>query len=418
MELQLNHNNPDVMHIDLNSCFATVEQQAYFHLRGKPIVVSAYVTPNGCVLSPSIEAKRFGIKTGMTNWQAKLLCKDVIVRPNDPPKVRDVHIKFKKIFKEYSPQVFPKSIDEAVIHFEGLESFLKRPLTEIAQEIKDRMRSEIGEWISCSIGIATNRFLAKTAASLKKPDGLEVITHANIKDVFSRLKLTDLSGINIKNEARLNTNGIYTPLEFLHADLDTLKKKVFKSVMGYYWYRRLRGWEVDAVEFSRKSFGQDYALGKPTADPHELSRILMKLCEKMGRRLRRAGLVAEGIHVSCLYTDMTHWHMGRMMSGNMYASQELYRGAQIIFNRQPARKVLAKLSVSCYDLKPAHTPQLGLFDEVRDKTRKASDAVDKMNDRYGEFVITPAIMMGMDELVLDRVAFGSVKELEDLYATA
>jgi DNA polymerase-4 len=156
MELQLNHNNPDVMHIDLNSCFATVEQQAYFHLRGKPIVVSAYITPNGCVLSPSIEAKRYGIKTGMTNWQAKLLCKDVIIRPNDPPKVRDVHIKFKKIFKEYSPHVYPKSIDEAVIHFEGLESFLKRPLTEIAEEIKHRMRTEIGEWISCSIGIATN----------------------------------------------------------------------------------------------------------------------------------------------------------------------------------------------------------------------------------------------------------------------
>jgi DNA polymerase-4 len=114
---------------------------------------------------------------------------------------------------------------------------------------------------------------------------------------------------------------------------------------------------------------------------------------------------------------MTHWHMGRLMSGTMYASQELYRGAQIIFNRQPERKTVAKLSVSCYDLKPAATPQLNLFDQSPDKTRKVADAMDKMNDRYGEFVITPAIMMGMEGLVLDRVAFGSVKDLEDLYAS-
>ena len=148
-----NPSPPTVMHIDLNSCFATVEQQANMHLRGKPLVIAAYTTPSGCVVSPSIEAKRYGIRVGMTVRDAKLLCKEVAVRTPDPPLVRDVHIKFKKIFKDYSPNVYPKSIDEAVIDFTGMEHYLKRSLIEIGTEIKQRLRSEIGEWISCSIGI-------------------------------------------------------------------------------------------------------------------------------------------------------------------------------------------------------------------------------------------------------------------------
>lgn len=411
----LNHNPPSVMHIDLNSCFATVEQQAYYHLRGKPIVVSAYTTPNGCVLSPSMEAKRFGIKTGMNNRQARLLCPQVIIRPNDPPKVRDVHIKFRKIFNDYSPNVFPKSIDEAVIDFEGMESYLGRSLPVIAQEIQQRMRNEIGEWISCSIGIATNRFLAKTAASLKKPNGLEVITHSNLESVYARLTLLDVCGINQRYQARLNMYGIFSPLEFLAASPELLHKQVFQSVVGYYWYRRLRGWEVDAVEYARKSFGQDYAMGKPSADPKELSKIIMKLCEKMGRRLRRSGQVANGIHVSCLYQDATHWHRGRQTHQPMYTTTELYRSAQLIFNQQPDRKVIVKLGVSCYGLESAQTPQLSLFDAPPDRGRNLSDALDKINDRYGEFVVTPALMMGMESLVLDRISFGAIKELEDLY---
>lgn len=184
------------MHIDLNSCFATIEQQANPLLRGKPLVVAAYNTPNGCVLSPSIEAKQYGIKVGSTVREARLLCRYVIVRTTDPPKYRDVHLKFRKIFNDYSPNVVPKSIDEAIIDFSGVP--VKKSLITIGKEIKRRMGKEIGEWISCSIGIATNRFLAKMGASIKKPDGLEVITHENVKAMYNRLKLTDLYGINTR----------------------------------------------------------------------------------------------------------------------------------------------------------------------------------------------------------------------------
>jgi DNA polymerase-4 len=205
-----------------------------------------------------------------------------------------VHLQFRKIFKDYSPDVSPKSIDEAVIDFSDTYALYNRTLPDIGREIKRRFREEIGEWMRCSIGIGMNRFLAKLAASLEKPDGLTTIDHTNVLSVYERVSLLDLNGINTKNQARLNTAGIFTPLEFFQASVDTLKKLVFQSIAGYYWYLRLRGYEIDQIDYARKSFGNTYALGKQTNDPKELAKLLMKLREKTGRRLRRAAYAASG----------------------------------------------------------------------------------------------------------------------------
>src|SRR6266516_5032921 len=415
MDFPGNQNPPRIMHIDLNSCFATVEQQASPHLRGKPLVVAAYATPSGCVIAPSMEAKRFGIKTGMTVRDARLLCPDVIVRTPDPPKYRSVHLQFQNIFRDSHPIVVPKSIDEAIIDFTDTYALFHRSLQDVGREIKRRMRKEIGEWISCSIGIGPNRFLAKLAASLHKPDGLDVITHENLGVIYSQVQLIDLCGINTRFQARLNAAGIFTPLEFLAASLQTLKKQVFRSICGYYWYLRLRGYEIDVIDFSRKSYGQSYALGKKTAEPQELARLLMKLTEKMGRRLRTAGYSARGIHVAVIYTDWTYLHNDKTSTTEMYTTQELYQKVLRVFNAQPERKPVAKLAVSCFDLSPASRVQETLFDTAGTKQRSVSDALDAINDKYGEYVLTPALMMGMDDLIIDPIAFGGAKELEEVY---
>jgi DNA polymerase IV len=182
MPLALNHNPPTIMHVDLNSCFATIEQQANPLLRGKPIVVAAYNSPNGCVVAPSIEAKRYGIKTGMTVRDARLLYPPVVVRTPDPPKYRAVHLMFRKIFRDYSPDATPKSIDEAVIDLTDTLTLFKGGIVDIGKQIKKRFREEIGEWMVCSIGVGTNRFLAKLAASLHKPS-----PRHNFRDVFGLL---------------------------------------------------------------------------------------------------------------------------------------------------------------------------------------------------------------------------------------
>src|SRR4051794_18239774 len=269
MPLPLNHNAPTIMFVDLNSAFATCEQQANPLLRGKPIVVAAYPGPGGCVVAPSIEAKQFGVKTGMTVRDARLLCPGVIVRTPNPDLYRAVHLKFRRIFRDYSPDVTPKSIDEAVIDLTDTLCLYKGSITDLGKEIKRRFRTEIGEWMRCSIGVDTNRFLAKLAASLHKPDGLDVIDHTNVLEVYRRVKLLDLNGINTRYQARLNARGIFTPMDFYAAPLPLLKQQVFRSINGYYWYLRLRGYEIDAVDFARKSFGNTYALQQQTNDPKE-----------------------------------------------------------------------------------------------------------------------------------------------------
>lgn len=415
-DLPINPNPPTIMHIDLNSCFATVEQQANKHLRGKPILIAAYNSPRGCVIAPSMEAKKYGVRVGNRVVEAKMLSPNAVVRTPDTGLIRDVHIKFKKICHDYSPNVFPKSIDEVVIDFKGMEYFLRdKKLEDIAREIKIRLKNEIGEWMLCSIGISTNRFLAKVAATYKKPDGLTVIDHANLLKIYKTLDLINLPYIKLKNQARLKSAEIYSIEDLLNANLHTLMKKVFQSINGYYWYKRIRGWEVDAVEFERKSFGQDYALQIATSNQKELSKILMKLCEKMGKRLRKHRYVSYGVHVSCIYADRTWWHRGQKFKTSQYTTIEIYKRAQYILDTRPETKKIIKLSVSCYGLENSNVAQLYLFDKVIEKNRKLVDAVDEINSQYGNFVITPAIMMGMDNTILDRIAFGGVKEIEDLY---
>lgn len=413
--LPINSASPTIMHIDLNSCFATIEQQAYPCLRGKPIVIAAYPTNGGCVLAPSIEAKKLGVKVGMTVRDARALCPTIIVRDPDPVMVRHVHRQFKSVVSNYAASVVPASIDELILNFTGTVAE-SRGLETIGQAIKHDIRTHIGEWLSCSIGIGTNRFLAKVGAGLQKPDGLVTITHKNLTPIYKTLTLTELPGINTRYQARLLAAGITSPIEFFEASIQTLKHTVFKSICGYYWFMRLRGWEIDVFDSSRKSFGQSYALSKQTDDKKELSRLIMKLTEKMGRRLRADGFEAYGNHLSMLYTDGTYWHHGHKFPRATGISPELYRRTMLLFAKTQA-KTVRTLAVSCFDLIKQERNQMTLFDDGDEKSEKLQSAVDHINDRFGEFVMTPALMMGMDDLILDRIAFGGVRDLEELYSS-
>ena len=415
-DLPINPESPLVMHVDMNSCFATIEQQANPLLRDRPIAVSPYTTPRGIIIAPSVEAKELGIKLGVRNGEARQIAPDIVILPPDPPKYRDAHMKFKKIFMSYTDRVAPKSIDEAVIDFRGSRVAAGRSIVDIGAEIKRRVKTEVGEWVRVSVGIGPNRFLAKVAAGLNKPDGLEVIDHSNLLEVLGRLDLVDLPGINVRFEARLNASGIFSPLQFFDSTMPKLKKQVFQSIVGYYWYLRLRGWEIDDVEFGRKSFGHTYALGQKTADKEELAKLLMKLCVKTGKRLRAGDYYAEGIHLSMLHNDGSHWHKGRRVKTRIYTDQDIFRHAFRVFNMRPHPKVVTNLAVSVYDLQSYHPEQTSIFDGTKADEYSMTRAIDEINDRYGSFVITPALMMAMDDTIIDRVAFGGVKDLEDLYS--
>ena len=413
-----------ILHIDLNSCFATIEQQANPHLRGKPIAVAAYATPAGCILAPSVEAKRFGIQTGTRVREGRKLCPNLIVLPPDPWKYRNVHLALRKIMSDYTSNFNPKSIDEFVLNLAGYPSgpdgpMGRRPakpsITEnmwrTAKEIKRRIKEEIGEWLTVSVGIAPNRFLAKTASSLNKPDGLDQINKDSYLDIYSRLELTDLCGIKYRNTARLNSVGIHTVVDFYNAPIWKLKA-AFESVNGYYWHTRLHGFEIDDVEFGRRSYGNSYALPRPFVTPEELAPILSKLVTKMGARLRRAGYRARGIHLAVSYRDGRFWHKGITYPKVFFDSRDIYEEAFKILSRSPYRKPVRTMAVSCFNLLKSEVSQLDLFDDVENRQNLVK-AVDRVNERWGDFVVTPARMLPAKDDVQDRVAFGNVKELEE-----
>ncbi len=412
---EVNQEEPQMMHIDLNSAFATIEQQANPLLRGRAVGVCSYTTPGGIILAASYEAKALGIKTGTPNWLARELCPDIFLMMPDPDKYFYVNSRLYRLLYSYTSDLVPLSIDEFVIDFSTSRKVRYKSLKSIAIEIKRRIHYEIGDWIRVNIGIGSNRFLAKTAASLHKPNGLDVISSRNLTQVYSTLKLTDLCGINHRFEARLNVNGIYTPVDFLNATEEKLHKKVFKSIEGYRWYQRLRGYEVDCIEYGRKSFGNDFAIYKATSDKQELSQLMMKLSEKTGRRLRKNGYFARGAHLWLLYDDHSYWHKSKKTRQVLYSTNDIYLAMQQIFNQQPEFRAVSKLGVSVYGLESTTPEQLEIFDTVATKQRRVSNAIDNVNDRYGEFTIVPAIMMQMEDKIIKRVPFGASKDLANIY---
>lgn len=502
-ELPINKDLPCIMHIDLNSCFAIIEQQANRLLRGRPVGIAAYDTPRGFVIAASYEAKAKGVKLGVNVEQSRALAPGIVILTPDPAKYREAHRLFKELLLEYTPDVVPKSIDEFVLDMSKSE-ILRRKVEELraphsasqlstikpqtseserlihnqamlalGQEMKKRIAESLGEWVTVNVGISTNRFLAKYAAGFGKPDGMKLIDHTNLHESYDGMKLVDLPGINVRFRARLRLAQIYTPLDFLAADLSILKKQVFKSIVGYYWYLRLRGHEIDKVEFSRKSIGHQFALSDKTTDKDKLERLLMKLCEKTGRRLRKNNLYATGIHLYLGFVQdsrqfiadsellgyrnehnvehlihssqgattpsalnptpyLSSWHHGEKVYHRLYSTPDIYDAAKRLLYQATIPAKVRIMSVHVFDLHDWDPEQLSIFDIEQPKMssdknivktvavdirsvgarKRVSDAVDNINNRYGEFVVTPAAMMDMSGEILDRIAFGQVKDME------
>jgi DNA polymerase-4 len=263
----------------------------------------------------------------------------------------------------------------------------------------------------CNVGIAPNRFLAKVAASLHKPDGLDIINAQNLTQVFSELKLTDLHGIAERNEARLNTQGIYTPLQFLDASSEVLKRYVFHSVCGEDWYQRLRGYEIDDHAFSTKTIGRQYVLENSRLNDEAVCSRLAYLCETTGMKLRYKNLCARGIMVYAKYATGDYWYERKMFKTTFFSNAEVYRRAILLFNRRPRDAQVREIGVSCYMLSPSNQNQVSLLDEINQQVW-LSEAVDRINEQFGNFTVTYANSYSSKELVKQKIPFGSTRYFE------
>lgn len=402
MVTQFNPATPSVMHIDLNSCFASVEQQANPLLRGKPVVVAAYAKPYGCILAPSVEAKLWGIKTGMSVQDGLLLCPFLIIREADPPKYREIHARFAKLLNEYSDHVVSKSIDEFCLTLRSRYGEGGPDLQTIAKEIKSRIKAEIGDYLRVSIGVSTNQILAKLASGLYKPDGFDIIDASNYREVYNNIVLQDFCGINKRNEARLHRVGIFTTTQFYEASPQTLKQ-AFQSILGRYWYTRLRGYELDDIEFTRRSYGNSYVLPRPM-DYKQWRPILAKLVAKSARRLRTAGYFASGVHLALRFGDGTHWHAGHAGPNLLFDDATLLTATLNLLQSSEPCKLVKKIAFTCYGL-DKDTGQLScLVDNVKQKSLVSS--LDELNNKWGEYTVTYGSFLGSSGHVKDAIAFG------------
>lgn len=415
---EINTEVPKIMHIDLNSAFATAEQQAHPSLRGRPMGVTNRVSKHCCVIAASYEAKALGVKVGMRLDEVLQFIPDFIMLETDPPKYHHMYQKIASIMKSYSPKVKMKSIDEGVIDFTGTtEHINQRPLEDIGYEIKRRVKTEMGSWMKVNVGIGTNQFLAKQAAGWHKPDGLDVLDHHNLLDYYKSIELTDLSGIATHFQARLNAAGIFTPMEFLMASSDTLRRLVFHSIIGNDWYGRLRGIEVDDVQTKLGVVGRQWVLGKSTSDDSYILPCFQYLCETVGKKLRFNGVDARGVLVWAQLRDGDSWYERKMFKTTFFTDQEIYRRALYLMNRRPKGVDVVTMGITCYKLTPSNRSQMSLFDKVN-KEAELTYVIDGLNERYGNFVIGAAHSMLGKELVKQKIPFGGTKYFELLLKRA
>ena len=310
-----------------------------------------------------------------------------------------------------------KSIDEGVIDFHGCEPILNgRSLDDIGYEIKQRVKDEIGDWMRINIGIGPNEFLAKQAAGWHKPDGLDTISHKNLKAYYREQKLTDLNGIAERNEARLNTYGIMTPLDFLAADEYTLQKRVFRSITGVYWYRRLRGHEIDDNDTKLGMIGRQWVVHTPSSKDEYLLPCLSFLCETTGVKLRYRNVEARGICVWGRFKNGESWHAKRMHKTTFYTNQEIYRRALELFNSRP-RGDMTMIGIYTYMLTPSSRSQLSMFEDTIKKDW-LTKAVDEINDFYGTFTVYSATTLNGKKIVKQKVPFGGTEYFELLLKRA
>jgi DNA polymerase-4 len=398
------------MHIDLNSCFATVEQQSRPSLRGRPVGVTNRISPNCCIIAASIEAKAAGVKVGSGRREAQAICPDLIIIETDPPKIYWAYQNLLKIMSEYSPDFQMKSIDEGLIDFHGCEHLLQgSTLQDVGFEIKQKLKENLGCWMRCNIGIGPNRFWAKMAAGLHKPDGLDVVNYENIPDILATLKLTDLTGIAKKMERRLLQHGITTPLEFLAADKQLLTQVFGSKVHARHWYNRLRGFEVDDFETRQGQVGRQFVLDSSSNDDEFLLSRLQYLSQTASMKLRSGGFESRGIYVWVTLKTGGRWHGSHKFPSPVYTDQDIFRRARELFMKRP-RQIVTAIGVTCYGLEKSQAKQT-TFDQQKIKDQKLTSAVDTVNTRYGNFALTYADALVGKKVIKQKIPFGSTKYL-------
>ena len=376
------------LYLDLNSYFASVEQQINKRLRDKPVAVVPCLTDATCAIAASYEAKAYGIKTGTMIYEAKRLCPKLICVKANHENYVDYHHKILTEIEKYIPIEIVASIDEVACRLMGKQC-QENEVRQLAKNIKQGLQKKIGKYIRCSIGIAPNRFLAKTASNLEKPDGLQVLYTQDVPERIKHFKLSDLTGIGRAIEYRLQRSGILS-IEELYKISPKHMRKLWGSVQGERFWYMLRGVEIPIDTSQRRTIGHSHVLEPKFRQVDLAQQVMSRLLLKAASRLRRLQYYANNLSISFRTEN------GLKMQG----TKKFYRACDNITLLNEGTKIwndlikknrirsVKKISVTLFNLKKKAELQPNLFATIHqqhltEKFESLSEAMDTINSRFG-----------------------------------
>lgn len=390
-----------VLHIDFDSFFASVEQQFDSNLRNKPMGVTAQ---NGrtCIIASSREAKKLGIKTGDRTFDALKICPYMIFVPADFNKYYEVSKKFLRICKDYSPYIELFSLDELFLDVTSTEHLFGGVQT-IIKQIKERIKNEIGECITVSVGISYNKLLAKLASGINKPNGIFEITQENFSEVYKKAKLTDLCGIGERVATRLNRIGIYNLFQLQKTDVHDLISEFGKAEATFLKNLSFGIDEDEVVSYTQipeiKSVGRNYCLPKNEYDKRIVLQNIFELCEEVAIRLRELGKAGKTISLFLGGSE----DVGRRKTIPEFIdkSNEIFKVCQEILENdsfffKTKKYYTRQVHVSVSSLEDSNKLTPSLFDEP--KKSKVVATIDKINEKFGDHTIRNGFLLYADKL--------------------
>ena len=384
-----------ILHIDMNSYFASVEQQANPFLRGKPIGIVGKNQKRSIVATASIEAKKLGVKTAMSTWEAKKICPSLLFIPGDPEKYSFITNTFNKLFLEFTDQVEQFSVDESFLDItEQAKDYFGA--VWIAQSLRQRLKEECGEWITASIGVAPNKLLAKLASESVKPNGLTVVEQRDAIQLLDTQELNDVCGIGRSMVKRLHNLGINTFKQLREFPLTELIDE-FDSY-GYWLHHAAHGRGDDELQTEAedpKSVGHSYTLPFDTLDSAEIKRYLLGLAEKVAWRLRRDEFAAQTLSVYVRYDDFSSAGKQCAFKEASSSGLDLFHAAWNLIDKfRDPTKPIRLIGISTSNLSQRKN-QISIYKKEQ-KMHSVLSALDTLQHRYGSSIWTRASLIPIE----------------------
>ncbi len=383
-----------ILCVDMDAFFASVEQRDNPELRGKPIAVTG-AGERTVITTSSYEARAHGVKTGMTPYEAKRLCPQIIFVTGNNRKYAQICTELQEICCRFTPDIETYSIDEVFLDITGSHHLFGGP-ENVARAIKATVKSELG--ITCTVGMGPNILVAKLASDLAKPDGLRWIDAETVASVFESLPVKKLWGIGSHTEEGLRAMGITTCGQLGRASLSALVKRFgvigeHLKAMGNGQFER----PLEVVPQDPKSIGHSTTLPKDLWKRDEMLPRLLQLSERVGRRARRYGYKGKKITLTVRYTGFETFTRQITLPTSTNDTGEIYRSAVAILDGIRLRKTVRLFGIALSALSKDDT-QMALFgDADREKRAAVARAMDAVNDKFGEHSITFGSTMGEEK---------------------